>query len=72
MAMYIVFLAQGQIEIQADMVREQDSYFEGGEGQQPSVCFYKGHNPTRDNCVGQFMLKNIAGYGDKDKIRLGA
>lgn len=58
---YIVYLAQGQIEIQADMVREV-SYFTHLEGQQPSIVFYRGRSPTRDNVVAQFVLKNIGGY----------
>ena len=57
-----VFLASGYEDIEADMVRTENNYFSKTEGQQPTICFYKGHNPTMDNLVAEFVYKNISGY----------
>lgn len=65
---YLVFLATGIVEIEADMVREF-SYELPIEGQQPTVGFFKGCNPTADNIVGKFVLKNISGYSKASEVK---
>ena len=62
MTKYLVFLATGTIEIEADLVRENHTYFSKVDGQQPTICFYRGRTPDRDKCVGEYVYKNISGY----------
>lgn len=64
---YLVYLATGIVEVEADMVREI-SYVLPIEGQQPTVVFYKGYQ-CADNIVAKYILKNIGGYGRADKVK---
>jgi len=62
MAMYRVVLGNGYVDVIADLVRVENSHYDKIEGQQQTVCFYKGANPTMDHVVAEFTYKNIAGY----------
>jgi hypothetical protein len=59
---YLVFLAGQTITVTADMVIQGSNYELDINGQVQTLCFYKGHNPTRDHVVAEFVYKNISGY----------
>jgi hypothetical protein len=65
----LVFLANGILELEADMVRNENNYELDIEGQQQTFAFYRGHNPTIDNVIGQFTYKNTGGYCDAAKVK---
>lgn len=67
MKWYRIFLINGYEDVEADMVRTENNYFTKTEGQQPTVCFYRGHNPTKDYVVAEFVYKNISGYREITK-----
>jgi hypothetical protein len=69
MAKYLVFLATETVEVEADMVRMSNAYFSKVEGQQPTICFYRGFNATRDHVVAEFVYKNISGYCLADGVK---
>ena len=70
MTKYLVFLATETVVVEADMVRTENNYFTPTEGQQPTIRFYRGRNPTMGHVVAEFVVKNISGYCKAADVQL--